>query len=379
MQSPIHGRCDERFAPLRDLFASLLESGRDLGASLALTIDGEMLVDLWGGWTDEARTRPWQSDTLINVWSSTKPMTSLMALMLADRGELDLDAPLARYWPAFAANGKAAVTMRHVLAHASGVSGWERPLRIEDLFDWEKCTTLLAAQAPWWPPGTASGYHALNYGFLVGEVVRRITGQMPGDFFAEQVAGPLGADFHIGLPDAEFHRVAHVVPPPQPIDVSAIPPETVAFRTLSNPRLDARDSWTDGWRRADIGACNGHGNARSVARVQSVVANGGEVNGVRLLSARTIEQILEPQVEGVDLVLGAPLKMGLGYGLPNATIPFIPPGRRAFWGGWGGSLVIADAHHRMSFAYVMNKMEAGTLGGPNAAELTACLYGIVGG
>ena len=329
---------------MQELFASLLANGRDLRASVALTINGEMVVDLWGGWTDEARTRPWQSDTIVNVWSTTKPMTSLVALMLADRGELDLDAPLARYWPEFGANGKGAVTMRHVMSHASGVPGWEKPLQIEDLFDWERCTyCLLAAQAPWWPPGTASGYHALNYGFLVGEVVRRITGHKTGRFFADNIARPLGADCHIGLANSDFHRVANVVPPVQGIDVSAIPTDTVAFRTLSNPALDARASWTEAWRRADLGACNGHGNARSVASVQTAVANGGEAGGVRLLSARTVEQVFEPQVEGVDLVLGAPMTMGLGYGLPCAIVPFIPAGWRAFWGGWGGSLVIADA------------------------------------
>jgi CubicO group peptidase (beta-lactamase class C family) len=378
MADTVHGHCDMRFEPLQRLFASLIEGGRDLGASLAVTVEGETVVDLWGGWIDEARTQPWVEDTIVNVWSTTKPMVSLVALMLADQGELDLNAPVAQYWPEFAANGKEAVRVRHLLSHSSGVSGWAQQLRIEDLYDWEKCTSLLAAQAPWWQPGTASGYHSLNYGHLVGEVVRRITGMTPGRFFAAEVAGPLGADFHIGLADSEFHRVSRVVPPEQGIDVSGIDPATVAFRTLGNPPLDARISWTDDWRRAEIGSCNGHGNARSVARVQSVVANGGRLGGARLLSPRTIARIFEPQVNGIDLVLGVPLKMGMGWGLPQAQLtPYIPADNRCcFWGGWGGSIVLADADRRMTLAYVMNKMEGGTVGGTNAAELAACAYGI---
>jgi CubicO group peptidase (beta-lactamase class C family) len=210
-------------------------------------------------------------------------------------------------------------------------------------------------------------------------VVRRVTGRTLGRFFAEEIAKPLNADFHIGVPDSEFRRVALVVPPEQGLDLSQIPPETPAYKTLANPPLDARASWTEDWRRAEIGACNGHGNARSVVRVQSAVANGGEVGGVRLLSQKTIDRIFETQVAGIDLVLGAPLKFGLGYGLSTPEVtPFIPAGRTAFWGGWGGSIILVDADRRMSFSYVMNKMEPGALAGANAAELTNCLYQILG-
>ena len=188
--------------------------GEDLGASLVVDIDGETVVDLWGGWADEARTVPWTENTITNVFSTTKTMTRLAALVLVDRGELDLDANVATYWPEFAARGKAGIKVRQLLSHTSGVSGWEQPITLEDLYDWDKSTALLAAQAPWWEPGTASGYHVLNYGHLIGEVIRRITGQRLGEFFAAQIAGPLGADFHIGLPPSEFHRVANVVPPP---------------------------------------------------------------------------------------------------------------------------------------------------------------------
>ncbi len=377
MTDPIHvqGHCQPRFEALRQLFAANIASGADLGASLAVTIDGEFVVDLWGGWADEARTRPWDADTVTNVWSTTKMMTSLTALLLVDRGELDLDAPVARYWPEFGAAGKSGIPLRHLMSYNSGVSGWAQPVTMADLCDREKTTALLAAQAPWWQPGSGSGYHALNYGHLVGEVVRRITGQSLGAFFSQQIAQPLGADFHIGLPASEFGRVSNVVPPPPlPFDFSALDPASVMFKTLSNPLPDASASWTDGWRQAEIGAANGQGNARSAARIQSVLAGGGEVDGIRLLSPRTIDKIFEVQSHGVDLVLGVPIKMGVGYGLPIPELPYIPDGKVCFWGGWGGSLVIVDCDRRMTFSYVMNKMAPGVMGGENVAGLAACAY-----
>ncbi len=228
------GTCSARFDPVRELFAAKLESGEDLGASLAVNIDGEMVVDLWGGWADEARTVPWTENTITCVFSTTKTMTALAALVLVDRGELDLDANVAAYWPEFAARGKAGIKVRQLLSHTSGVSGWDQPITLEDLYDWDKSTALLAAQAPWWEPGTASGYHMLNYGHLIGEVIRRITGQRLGEFFAAHIAGPLGADFHIGLPPSEFHRVANVVPPPA--EPTACPSSTpTAWRSRLGP------------------------------------------------------------------------------------------------------------------------------------------------
>ena len=240
--TPLSGSCSARFEPLRELFAAKLESGEDLGASLALNVDGEMVVDLWGGGADEARTAPWTENTIANVFSTTKTMTALAALVLVDRGELDLDATVAKYWPEFAAQGKAGIKVRHLLSHTSGVSGWEQPITLEDLYDWDKSTALLAAQAPWWEPGTASGYHALTYGHLIGEVIRRIIGLRLGAFFAAQLAGRLRADFHIGLPLSEFHRVTRVVPPPPPpsdsppFDPTQLDPNSVAFKTWTTAK-----------------------------------------------------------------------------------------------------------------------------------------------
>jgi CubicO group peptidase (beta-lactamase class C family) len=370
--TPLGGTCSARFDPVRELFASKLESGEDLGASVAVNIDGEMVVDLWGGWADEARTVPWGHDTITCVFSTTKTMTSLAALVLVDRGELDLDANVARYWPEFAANGKEGIKVRHLLSHTSGVSGWEQPITLEDVYDWDKSTALLAAQAPWYPPGTASGYHMMTYGHLIGEVIRGITGQRLGEFFAAHVAGPLGADFHIGLPPSEFQRVANVVVPPPlpsdppPFDPTQLDTNSVAFKTWTNPTMPPLHecSCTERWRRADIGAANGHGNARSVARLQSAVACGGEVDGVRLLSPQTIDRIFEVQSNGTDLVIGIPLKFGIGYSLPSE-------GRVCAWGGAGGSTVIIDVDRRITFAYVMNKMAPAAIIAPALAERVA--------
>jgi CubicO group peptidase (beta-lactamase class C family) len=376
---PLGGTCTARFEPLRELFAAKLESGEDLGASLAVNIGGAMEVDLWGGWADEARTVPWTENTITCVFSTTKTMTSLAALVLVDRGELDLDANVATYWPEFAAQGKAGIKVRHLLSHTSGVSGWEQPVTIDDVYDWEKSTAMLAAQAPWWEPGTASGYHAMTYGHLIGEVIRRTTGQRLGEFFATEIAGPLGADFHIGLPPSEFHRVAKPVPwPSQRTYPADLDPNGPAYKTFTGPPMDGNLewSWTERWQRADIGAGNGHGNARSVARLQSAVACAGIVDGVRLLSSKTISRIFDVQADGIDLVLGYRLKIGVGYGLPwPEVLPFVPEGRVCFGAGAGGSLVLADADRRLTFAYVMNKMVPRLIG-PSAAMLQR-LYEIV--
>jgi CubicO group peptidase (beta-lactamase class C family) len=370
------GKCDDRFDGVRAALARNLDSGEELGASLVLDIDGEIVVDLWGGFRDEARTVPWSEQTITNVWSTTKTVTSLAALMLVDRGELDVDAPVARYWPEFAAQGKQDVLVRHVMSHASGVSGLEQPAVVEVVYDWPRATSRMAAQAPWWPPGTASGYHALNYGHLVGEVVRRISGKTLKQFVAEEIAGPLGADFQIGAPESDWDRIADVVPPPPlPFDLAALDPDSPVVKTLTGPPVAAEVANTPGWRRADLGAVNGHGNARSVARVLSVVARGGEVDGVRLLGQDTIDLIFREQQNGIDLVLGVPLRFGIGYGLPQRDIlPWIPDERICYWGGWGGSMIVMDVGRRTTISYMMNKMGPGIIGSDRSTEYGHAIY-----
>lgn len=377
----IHGTCDERFTAVRSALARNLDSGEELGASLVLDLDGDIVIDMWGGFRDQAGTVPWDEHTITNVWSSTKTVTSLAALILADRGELDVDAPVATYWPEFAANGKQDVLVRHLMSHSSGVSGLDQPAVVEDLYDWEKSTARFAAQAPWWPPGTAPGYHALNFGHLIGEVVRRISGKALKRFVAEEIAGPLGADFQIGAAEADWGRIADVVPPPPlPFDLATLDPASPMVRTFTGPFAEASAANTPGWRRADIGAANGHGNARSVARIMSVVARGGEVDGVRLLSPETIELIFREQQNGVDLVLGVPMRYGIGYGLPQRdSVPWIPDDKICFWGGWGGSMIVMDVGRRITISYTMNKMGAGIVGSDRSTEYGQAIYDAIAG
>jgi len=343
---------EDRFGPVRAVFEDALASGAELGASVCVMVDGETVVDLWGGFADPARTRPWQPDTMVNVYSVTKTMTALTALLLADRGEIDLFAPVSRYWPQFAVHGKRDVTVAHLLSHSSGLSGWARPIEAADLYDWEKVTGLLAAQAPFWPPGTASGYHVLTQGYLVGEVVRRVTGRTLGTVFRQEIAEPLGADFHIGLPVGQDARVADLVPPATQAVLSA-QPTVLQTNASTNPRLDVAITGTRAWRGAEIPAANGIGNARSVAAILTVLACGGVAAGQRLLSEAGCRRALEVQVEGRDLVLGLPLRFGLGFAVSTGMMP---NPNTLYWGGLGGSLVIVDLDARTTFAYAPNQL-----------------------
>jgi CubicO group peptidase (beta-lactamase class C family) len=340
----IQGSYDELFAAVPSVLAGLLEHG-DAGASVAVFVDGEPVVDVWGGFADPDRTIPWQRDTITNVWSVTKTMTALCALILADRGELDLAAPVGRYWREFAVAGKEKVLVRHLLAHTAGLPDWDAP--IEDLYDWPSATARLAAQAPQWEPGSAAGYHSLTQGFLVGEVVRRITGRSLGDFFAEEVAGPLGADFHIGLPAEHDHRVALTVPPSSRDEDYAASAPGSSTPPEAGTAVRVRDGNSVAWRRAQIPAASGFGNARSVALVQSVMACGGAVHGLRLLSQAGCDRAREEQFHGMDRLLDMQVRYGLGYGLFGSAYG---------WGGWGGSIVMVEPDNRMAVAYVTNQM-----------------------
>lgn len=378
LAAPVQGSCAPRFEPLRELFAGNLASGVDLGASLAVTVDGEFAVDLHGGWADAARSRPWAADTITLVFSTTKMMAALAALVLIDRGELELDAPVARYWPEFAAQGKSGVLVRHVLSHTSGVPGWEQRVTMEDLCDWDKSTALLAAQAPWWEPGTASGYQIRNHGHLIGELVRRVTGSRLGGFFDREIAAPLKADFHMGLSQADYGRLAsHLLPSEPPsVDLASLPPASIPAKAILNPLEDPAFRTTDTYRQADLGAMNGYGNARSVSRALGALANGGQFDGIRVLSPRTIDRIFETQSQGIDRVLGIPLTWGVGFALPSPPFDsFAPAGSRVcFWGGYGGSMTIIDTDRRMTISFVMNKLAQGIIGGPRVARLVSCAY-----
>jgi CubicO group peptidase (beta-lactamase class C family) len=380
----IEGHCDPRFAAVRDAFAANFEAGREIGASLAVTVDGEFVVDIWGGHADAAKTRSWERDTIINVFSTTKAMTALCVHMLVDSGQLDVDAPVARYWPEFAQAGKERITVRQVLSHSSGLAGIRQRLGTEALYDWTRMTAALAAESPWWEPGTATAYHALTYGYLLGEIVRRITGRTLGAFFRDEVAARLGADFHIGLPASEDARVAELVPPSAGENAAAgattaVDGETLAEKVISNPPLRPEFANRPEWRRAEIPAANGHGNARSVARVMALLACGGEVGGTRLLAEQTIARAIEEQHYAKDLVLGFKMRWGLGFMLTSRQLPLGPNPRTFGHGGWGGSLGFADLDAHVGWAYIMNKMSPGTAGDTRVAGILGALYGSVSG
>ncbi|MEO9601300.1 serine hydrolase domain-containing protein [Parasphingorhabdus sp.] len=372
MTTPIHGQCDPRFEPVKKAFENNFSEHDDLGASVAITLNGEFVVDLWGGHLDEDRTQPWQEDTLVNVWSSTKTMAAMSLLMLADRGEVDLHAPAAKYWPEFAQNGKDSVEVRHFLSHNAGLSGMDEKVEGDALYDWEWMTAALARQAPWWEPGTQSGYHALTQGHLIGEIVRRVTGQTIGNFFRQEIAEPTGADFHIGASEGLDARIGNLVPPSSAASRGG--PETIAGRTFANPGVKATEPRKRAWRAAEIPAANGQGNARSIVRAQTAMANGGQAFGKTLLSEAGTKRIFEKQSEGTDLVLGLPVTFGMGYGLNSSATPISPNTNSCYWGGYGGSSVIIDQDAGLCFSYVMNKMETGLLGDPRGFGLAAAMY-----
>ncbi len=377
----ISGTCAPGYERVRDAFAENFTRRDEIGASVAVIAAGTPVVDLWAGWADSARTRPWQAGTLTNVWSTTKAMTSVCAHILISRGELDPDAPVARYWPEFAAGGKEDIPVRWVMSHRAGLPGVTVPLRVEDYYDWEKITGLLAAQEPFWTPGTASGYHALSFGYLVGEVVRRITGLSLGRFFAAEVAGPLGADFHIGLGEADLGRCSDVHGFRRGLsddEVAELARSDASMRpvlaALANPAMTGSEANMPAWRRAEIPAANGHGTALALATVLGAMADGSE----RLVSAATLRAVRTGQGRCTDRVLGIPLEYGLGFGLSGPERHFGPDPAAFGHDGMGGSTVCADAGRGIAFAYVMNRLGTQLLGDPRKMALLTALYEAIG-
>ncbi|MFJ8074508.1 serine hydrolase domain-containing protein [Streptomyces sp. NPDC096176] len=378
----IEGHCDERFSAVRAAFEENFRERGELGAAVTVLVDGEKAVDLWGGWADGERTRPWERGTLVNVWSTTKGPTALCAHLLADRGLLDLDAPVARYWPEFAAAGKEGVLVRHLLSHRAGLAGLREPHSIEELYDWELTCARLAATEPWWEPGAGSGYHALTYGHLVGEVVRRVTGLMPGDFLRQEITGPLGIDFTIGLPEEETRRVAELVHPPagERSEQAAIYAqlEPVALAALTNPPVGVGAANSAGWRAAQIPAANGHGTARAVAALYGILAGCGELDGHRVLTPAAAERVREGQGACRDLVLGAGFahdtEVGLGLWLSGKNGSYGPNPRAFGHDGFGGSCGLADPEAGIAMGYVMNRMGPHIADDPRKMALIDAVY-----
>ena len=379
----IEGHCDSRFESVLTAFENNFKNHKEVGASFAATVEGEFVVDIWAGYQDAERTRPWEEDTIIKVASTTKTMTFLVALMLEDQGLLDLDTPVFDYWPEFAANGKENVLVKHCLSHSAGLPGFSRTFSLSEMCDWEAACEDLAGQATWWEPGTQSAYHMGTQGWLIGEVVRRITGKSFGTYFKEEVAEKVNADFHIGVDPKHFHRIADVLEGDKPESLEEansfmdLDPESIMGRVMASfaEGVTEKDMASPEFRQAEIPAGNGHGNARSVVRAQTAMANDGEAFGVNLLSAKGVKRALELQIEGVDQLMGLPISYCMGYARRgDPFIPFGPIESTIWWGGAGGSSVIIDTNSHVCFSYVMNQMSFDLLGDKRSDDLGIALY-----
>ncbi|MFL5823621.1 MAG: serine hydrolase domain-containing protein [Solirubrobacteraceae bacterium] len=363
----IHGQCDRRFEPVREALTENFRSHGEIGAAVAVMLDGQSVVDLWAGWMDRARTRPWHEDTLVDVFSVGKPMAVLCLLMLVQEGAVDLDAPVAEYWPAFAAQGKASVTVRMLLGHRAGLPAVRRELPELAMYDWELMTSALAAEAPWWEPGTAHGYHTNTYGFLVGELVRRLSGETVGRFFHRRVAEPLGVDFWFGLPESEDERVAEFVFPEAPPELASAAPLMVRRAYFNPPGVSGIGTVnTRAWRAAEMPSTNGHATARAVARIYAALDY--------LLRPQTITEATTEVSYGADQVLHRPSRFGLGFQLTQPERP-LGPGQRGFGHfGAGGSLGFADPDAGITFAYTPNQGEGPRWQNPRNRGLIRAVY-----
>ncbi len=360
----INGVCAARFAAVRDALAHNFRERGELGATVAVTVDGRFVVDLWAGWADEGRSRPWQRDTLVDVFSVGKAIATTALLMLVDRGRLDLDAPVARYWPEFAARGKSGITVRTLLSHQAGLPAIRHALPDQAMYDWQLMTAALAAEEPWWEPGQQHGYHVNTFGFLSGELVRRISGDRIGTFVHREIAGPLDADFHFGLGPEADERIADYIftdelvarEPRQGGDDDEARRTLLRCVYLNPPGLSGPGTVnTRAWRAAEMPSTNGHANARAVARIYSALACGGTLDGIRLLQRETIEQAITEASAGPDFVLRRDSRFGLGFQLTQPDRPFGPNPRSFGHFGAGGSLGFADPDARLAFGYTMNR------------------------
>ena len=379
----IEGHCDPRFERVRAAFAENFEKRNEYGAAVAVYVDGAPVLDLWGGHADRERTRPWTRDTIVNLFSTTKGLTAICAHRLVDQGLLDLDAPVALYWPEFARAGKDHIRVRQLLNHRAGLPALRRPMPDESIYDWAAMTSALAAEEPWWTPGTKHGYHAITYGWLVGEVMRRITGKTPGRYFRDEIAAPLGLDCHIGLDVKDDARCAQMIQsPPPPADQVNIfkyaqdNPESVTAKAFFNPGAAMKLGAVNGraWRGAEIPAANGHGTARALARLYGALACGGALDGVSVLEPRAIARCYTEESSGRDEVLMIPTRFSTGFMLTQPHDPMGPNAHPFGHPGAGGSLGFADPDTGIGFGYTMNKMGPYILIDPRARALLEAVY-----
>jgi CubicO group peptidase (beta-lactamase class C family) len=379
----IEGECQSRFERVRQAFIENFERRNEVGAAVAVTVGGRPVVDLWAGHLDVARSRPWRRDTIVNVFSTTKGLCALCAHRLADQGRLDFEAPVAKYWPEFAAAGKANLPVKFLLNHKAGLAAIRAPLELDDLFNWATVTSELARQEPWWQPGTKHGYHAITFGWLVGEVVRRITGKSLGTYFRDEIAGPLGADAYIGFGPALDARVADTLSAPLPAPGESNPlmdllkdPESVSAKAINNPpnAIAAETVNSRSWRGAEIPGANGHSTARGLARIYGTLACGGELDGIKIVSPASLPRCYTEQSNGMDEVMKIPSRFSLGYMLSQPGAQLGPNQRSFGHPGAGGSLGFADLDAKVGFGYVMNQMGASLPFDPRCSALIEAVY-----
>ncbi|MGA2503169.1 MAG: serine hydrolase domain-containing protein [Anaerolineales bacterium] len=377
---PISGRVAPGFEPVRTTFEKNFATRGEFGAAIHVTVDGAEVVDLWGGVTDLAGTCPWHADTLVNVWSSTKGLLALAMHMLAERGLLDFDAPVAYYWPEFAQKGKGSVLVRHILTHTAGLPAPSMKVPDESVYDWDVMIHALEQSELYWLPGTKCGYHAATFGWLNGEVLKRITGMSVGKFLRSQIAGPLGADAFIGLSSADQARTADMIPP-HPLEAFLFRVATslggrAKAMAFNNPPRRPKAANTPLWREVEIPSSNGHASARGLARMYAPLALGGKVDELRLLSEAGVELAGREQVHARDIVTGTLVRRTLGFTLPSPELGDPRPLTAFGHPGMGGSIGFADPPRRLAMGYVMNKMIIGL--DSRYGELCRAVYSCLG-
>ncbi|KAI0200060.1 beta-lactamase [Astrocystis sublimbata] len=378
----VHGSCTPRFEKVRLLLQQFVDSGEETGASIAVNVDGEDVVNIWGGYANPETKQPWTEETIVGIASSSKMFSSLAVLMLIDRGAISAHDKVSKYWPEFAANGKEGVEIRHLLSHTSGVAGWDDKVTMDEICDPVTSAAKLAPQAPWWEPGTASAYHAYTFGHLLSEVVRRVTGKGLKQFIAENIATPLGADFQLGILEKDVSRVAKTTPP-----LGSNPdfkPGPLFMKAVANPMMPPDVGRRPAWMQGEIGASNGYSNAHAMNQILSTVTLAGhEGTGARkqLLSKPTVDLIFEEQSNGLDLAIGSPMRFGIGYAIKGDgdwLDDWMPAGNIAYWGGSGGSLGIMDVGRGITITYAMNKRSASVIGNTASKAYIRAIYEALG-
>jgi len=356
---PIDGFYEPRFARVRDAFQENFTTRGEPGAAIALSIRGKPVVDLWGGWKNAARDQPWRHETLVNFFSVSKALCTICVLRLVERGHIALDLPVAKVWPEFAQRGKEDITLRHILSHQSGLPSLHEPLPAGAMLDWNVMIEALARATPWWKPGSAHGYQVNTFGFLLGEIVRRVSGRSIGTVLREDIAQPLGADVHIGLPPSEHSRVAEYLWPAATSQQTMPGPEDLMrFNAYWNPPGISGGGYvnTPEWRAAEIPSTNGHGTARGVARFYAALGEGGQIDGLRIISEAMLTEATKEQSSGIDLISQRPSRFGLGFQLTQPERPLGPNPRAFGHFGAGGSLGFCDPDTGVAFSYVTNDM-----------------------